>query len=307
MEDLIIEKGRSLRKEEWEEEILKLKEEVQKKKPLSNPAEKISGVLKRTVGKNVGEEEEVAVMFSGGVDSTLIALILNEKGINFTCYTVGFKEEKTKMPGDVVWAERVAEKLGFSQETVMMGFEKAEKLAERTVSELGYQGGRQDIVNIGVGMVETAVFELLKESSIDKVFSGLGSEEIFAGYRRHDNAEDLQAECWDGLRKLYVKDLAREIPLLTRYDLTPSLPFLAGEVISTAMRSPPEKKMSDERKKVVLREAAVLLGLEEEFAWRKKRAAQYGSRTDSAISKLAKRAGYKYKKEYLNSIKDSIN
>ena len=42
------------------------------------------------------------------------------------------------------------------------------------------------------------------------------------------------------------------------------------------------------------------LGLKKEFAFRKKKAAQYGSNFDKAILKLAKKNGFKYKKEYLD-------
>ena len=40
----------------------------------------------------------------------------------------------------------------------------------------------------------------------------------------------------------------------------------------------------------------------EEFAWRKKIAAQYGSGFDKAMEKLAKRNKFKTKKEYLLSL-----
>jgi asparagine synthase (glutamine-hydrolysing) len=44
------------------------------------------------------------------------------------------------------------------------------------------------------------------------------------------------------------------------------------------------------------------LGLPKEFSWRKKVAAQYGSGVDKNIGNLAKRKGFKYKKDYLESL-----
>ena len=41
------------------------------------------------------------------------------------------------------------------------------------------------------------------------------------------------------------------------------------------------------------------VGLPAEFAWRKKKAAQYGSGIDKALLKIAKRHGFKYRGDYL--------
>jgi len=71
-------------------------------------------------------------------------------------------------------------------------------------------------------------------------------------------------------------------------------------LISYAMKLPAEWKIIDGKKKVILREVAEeFLG---EFAWRKKKAAQYGSCFDKAISKLAKKNGFNLKKEWLDSL-----
>ena len=46
-------------------------------------------------------------MFSGGVDSSLIALICKQAGADFICYTIGYGETAR----DVEWAKKV-EQLG---------------------------------------------------------------------------------------------------------------------------------------------------------------------------------------------------
>jgi len=77
-------------------------------------------------------------------------------------------------------------------------------------------------------------------------------------------------------------------------------PFLDEELINYAMKLPGKWKLTKKEKKIILREVAEeFLG---EFAWRKKKAAQYGSCFDKAISKIAKKNGFKLKKEWLDSI-----
>ena len=60
-------------------------------------------------------------------------------------------------------------------------------------------------------------------------------------------------------------------------------------------------KMNEDYKKVILRETAESLGLNKEFCWRKKKAAQYGSYFDKVLTKLAKKQKVT-KKELLSSL-----
>jgi len=63
----------------------------------------------------------------------------------------------------------------------------------------------------------------------------------------------------------------------------------------------PAKYKIDKENKLILREISYDLGLKE-FAFRKKKAAQYGSNFIKALDKIAKKNGFKYKKEYLQSL-----
>ena len=69
------------------------------------------------------------------------------------------------------------------------------------------------------------------------------------------------------------------------------------------MRIPGEWKIDDQRKKIIFREVAE--EFLDEFAWRKKKAAQYGSCFDKAISKLARLEGFKFKGDWLNELSQS--
>jgi asparagine synthase (glutamine-hydrolysing) len=139
------------------------------------------------------------------------------------------------------------------------------------------------------------------------VFSGLGAEEIFAGYERHigydkKDYSHVQEECWKGLLSMYQRDFLRDFSIAKKYKAELRTPFLDLELIKEAMKIPAELKINKECKKLILREAAEDMGLGEEYSWRKKLAAQYGARTTKAIQKLARKAGFKYKKDYLKSL-----
>jgi asparagine synthase (glutamine-hydrolysing) len=143
---------------------------------------------------------------------------------------------------------------------------------------------------------------MAKKDNVNFLFSGLGSEELFAGYQRHKLAKDKQAECWQGLLNMYERDLLRDNAISSATKVALLTPFLDEQLISAAMRVPAKYKIDDSGSKLILREIAQDLRLPKDIAWRGKRAAQYGSRLDKAIDKLARKNGFKLKKDYLNNL-----
>ena len=82
---------------DWIKKIIEL--EKASKKSTKKRVEKalIEAVRKRIPKKKFG------VLLSGGVDSCLIALLCQQAGAKFTCYTVGMKDSP-----DIPWAKAFA-------------------------------------------------------------------------------------------------------------------------------------------------------------------------------------------------------
>lgn len=280
----------------WIEFISSIKKNVSenKKSPRNLLACKVKEKLIESVKKRI-PEKPFAILFSGGIDSTLIALISKQLGAEFTCYSVGFKEPGLKNPEDILWAEKVAKSLGFCLKKRTFSLSETEKTIKKTAKILG---NLTNVVNIGVGSVFVAASELISEKV---VFSGLGSEEIFAGYERHQK-NPTNNECWTGLVSMYKRDFLRDAAIAKSLGFELKTPFLDKNLIIEAMRVPISMKLGAENTKLILRDAAISIGLPAEFAQRKKRAAQYGSRFDSALKKLAKKSRFKLKKDYVESL-----
>ena len=60
-------------------------------------------VRKRVVGR-----KRVGIIFSGGIDSFLIAYMVKKMGVPFTCYTAGCKDAT-----DIDWAARLSKAFDF--------------------------------------------------------------------------------------------------------------------------------------------------------------------------------------------------
>lgn len=249
--------------------------------------------------KKRAPERKFGILFSGGVDSSLIAIIAKKLKKRFICYTVGFQDKGTKKPEDITEAKKVAKRYGFRLKYKVYDMNGAEKIIEKTVKILK-PAKKIDVVNVGVGSVILAAIELAKKDKSNHFLSGLGSEEIFAGYERHAKVKEINKECWSGLKKMWSRDLVRDFNLAKGLKVSLGTPFLDEELIEYAMKIPEEWKLKEEKNKIILRE----IGEEflSEFAWRKKKAAQYGSCFDKVIKKLAKKSGFKFKKDYLELI-----
>ncbi len=285
--------------QEWKEYIQQLQEEVASKSECSK--EQLAQILQDTILSQGKQHQPLGVLFSGGVDSTSICYLLQQHNIPFIAITIGFQDNtEQKLPDDILIARRVAKEYNFTYKEKVFNFEEIEHLFKQTVAILGPE--LTNAVNIGVGSVELAAITLAKEEGIHYLMGGLGSEEIFAGYQRHKQAEDITQECWNGLENMYERDLLRDQALAKATDCTWLTPFLDKELIIQAMTIPSEKKISQGFTKYILREIIHEKGLKEEYAFRPKKAAQYGSRTDRALDKLAKKNGFQYKRDYLQAL-----
>ncbi|MBN2112097.1 diphthine--ammonia ligase [Candidatus Woesearchaeota archaeon] len=274
--------GELISEDKWNRHIDSLKTSVKSgKKELKEKL--VEFVSKRIPKKKFG------IFFSGGVDSSLIALICKQQKADFVCYAVGIEGAS-----DIEAAKKAAKLIGINLRYRIISLKEAEKAVKNVTEIVG-----PDVMKVGVGAVVYLAAEIAKKDKIKTFFSGLGSEEIFAGYERHSKSEDINEECWKGLKSMYQRDFMRDFPIAEELKIEILTPFLDSDLIKTAMQIPGEQKISKEHKKVVLREAAEEIGLAKEIAWRKKKAAQYGSGLQKAMRRLAKKSGFKMIPRYL--------
>lgn len=271
----------------WKSQI-----EMIEKSVVSSDKESLKRALVGAVKKLI-PKEKFGIFLSGGVDSSFIAMVCKQAGADFVCYSVGLADSP-----DVVASKKISELLGLNHKVKEYSIDELDALFKKTAKCLG----GADVLSVGVGAVVYAAVELAKKDGIKKFFSGLGSEEIFAGYDRHAKAVDKHEECWVGLKAMWSRDIVRDLTLSKALGFEALTPFLDDEVIKIAMGIDISKKINEVHKKIILREIAEELGLPKEIAWREKKAAQYGSWFDKAIEKLARQKKFKTKGDYLKSL-----
>lgn len=272
--------------------ILKYLGFIETKKVKSNDwAESVSNALIESVKKMIPENAKIGVLFSGGIDSTIVATILKKLGKDFVCYSSGLKKS-----ADVLFAIKTAKNHGFklkvsefSEESVKKDLPKICEIIESS-----------NAVKAGVSIPFFYACKAAQKDGVKVIFSGLGSEEIFAGYKRFEGSSSIADESIHGLKQLYERDLYRDDCLTMHHCMELRLPFLDYELINLALSIPDELKINDSGKKIILRCAGKILGIHESVLERKKVAAQYGSNSDKVLKKISK--GFAGKSAYLRSV-----
>jgi asparagine synthase (glutamine-hydrolysing) len=231
--------------------------------------------LRRAVKNGVHGESEVAVAYSGGVDSSVVAAIAREQA-EVKCYTCAAKGSY-----DALNAERRASEEGMTLKMVEVdeiGIVKRVAAAAKALQSL-------DPIPISYTVPLIAVLE---ESTEDTVLAGNGADELFAGYSKYSSIPDPAARMSEDLAKMLD-----ESERLRRWSSARGkrleLPFADPEVISLSNRIPMVEKISPSGKKLVLREVARQLGLPSHH--RPKKAAQYSSGVLKLMRNSARKDG----------------
>ncbi len=272
---------------QWIKKIIQLEKSAKK-----STKQQLKKAIVNAVNKNI-PKKKFGILFSGGVDSTLIAYLCKKAKANFICYSVGLENSP-----DLVWAKEIAQKYNLKLKIKVLKFNQMQSIFKKTKKMLKHA----DTLSVGVGSVLVQAIELGKKDKITDFFTGLGSEEIFAGYHFHDETRNVHDECWKRLKSMWKRDLKRDYAIANAMKVGLITPFLDKTLIKIAMGIPAKKKIDKKNKKIILRQIAQDLGLQKTFAWRSKKAAQYGTWFDKCISKLARNNGFIFKQDYIKSL-----
>src|SRR3989344_2931315 len=99
-----------------------------------------------------------------------------------------------------------------------------------------------DYTKVSVGLVVYSAVKFAKENNEKILLTGLGSEEIFAGYQRHlkNSLEEVHKECFRGLRQdIWKRDITRDKLIADHFKVKLISPFLDKEIIKIEMKLHP--------------------------------------------------------------------
>ncbi|MBU4567183.1 MAG: asparagine synthetase B [Desulfarculus sp.] len=251
--------------------------------------EEYKRVLTRSVSKRLTglTESTLGVIFSGGIDSVLVANLLMREGKNIVCYCTG-----TADSADVQAAEAVAKDLGLVLKTSIIDEATVEALLPEVIENVEESGLLQ--VEVAIPMYLAA--KMAAADGIRVMYTGQAADELFAGYPWYNDvlAEHgylrLHEKLWEDIGMLYTDTLEREDKLTMAHSIELRAPYLDRDVILTAMRISPRLKLEgaeDNLRKRVHRQASAELGVPPYLAFRTKDPAQSGSGIHQIIQNIA--------------------
>lgn len=249
-------------------------------------ASELSGKIKSAVEKSAQGGMQIALPFSAGLDSAVIAQLLKGRG-DVLLVTVGTKESD-----DVQWAGRFSREFAGKHIMHILNDDDIKRIYTELRDGFGF-----DFLACDVLVAFYKACEIAKENGCAKVICGAGAEEVFIGYRKFvERAEKGESAC--AIRRDAVSfwhsekgDGKKIAKVAGEFGLEVEVPFLDKEVVEEAGKIADEKHLpkSDGLNKPVLRDAARELGVPREICARPKKAMQYGSGVHKKLMEMKKK------------------
>jgi len=246
-------------------------------------------VFDRAIDKRVMGLDRAAVLLSGGVDSTLVAKAISNRGIPVTGYCAGVRDSL-----DVQNAMYSAEQMNIPLRTTCLTDEIVKEVLPAVIEAIELNGMVQ--VEAAVPMFLAA--RMASEDGHKVLLTGQGADELFGGYAWYCSvvAEHghltLHKRMWEDIAKLYLDTLEREDRMTMAHSIELRAPFLDRDVIRKAMQISPRLKVKDADdpvRKWVHREFALRQGVPPFIAKGEKVRAQDGSAIPAIIQSLAEK------------------
>lgn len=262
----------------------------------------LRGLLEDSVKKSCSER--TGIVFSAGVDSTLIAFIAG-KFSDVTAYAVGGSNSE-----DVSFARRFSEMNFFpvkikeiSLDDIKENFAVVEEILKENNIKLNE-------LNFSTSFPVYFASKAASEDGIKTMLSGQGGDELFGGYSRYlgmSDEEKIKSMIKDA-KNAYEDNLKRDSLMCKRNNVELKFPYLDDKFSGYALSLPMDlriKDVTDKKdyikdftgcidefegrayiRKYILRKLAEDAGVPEYIAKRRKRAMQYGSETQKILKKL---------------------
>lgn len=174
----------------------------------------IRKTLLEAVEKRIEGHPEVAISLSGGLDSTIIAILVRDLGANCTTFSAYWNDsDKSRYNSDGLLAKEISSKLGFRHEQVEM---LATNELEGEINKFLIAMEEPNSNPTGVSMMK--LYGAIANCGIRLTLTGDGADEIFSGYERYNlvaqrkNLLQLKNPQWDNF-VLAKRNSIRRVPI----------------------------------------------------------------------------------------------
>jgi len=258
-------------------------------------------LLLESTRKKVSDLEAVAVAFSGGIDSSVVAVLAENVGLDVQLVSVGLEGQR-----EVMFAEEAAEALGLPFHLQTYAVDELEE----TLAKVLWLIEEPHAINACIAVPFFWLAETASKLGHPVLLAGQGADELFGGYQRYlteyekSGAEAVEQEMFHDIENAYRANFQRDNQVCSYHGVELRLPFVDKDVVDFALRLPLRLKINsvdDKLRKRVLRRAARNLEIPSFMADKRKKAVQYTTGVTKALQRLAKDEGLTLR-EYVKKI-----
>ena len=260
---------------------------------------RLTACIKDAVRSCMHDRDRIGVAFSGGIDSSLVAAIAASIDPDIELYAVGMHNSH-----DINHAEKAAELLGMEDRLRICECTEAD--IESAIPQVLHAIETTSPVAAGIGICMYLVSRCAHEHGTGSLLTGQGADELFAGYKRYEQAFDdgvLGIELEKDVLALPVQ-ISRDAAVADLCGVELCLPICNRDVVDIARGIDARLKMQKDGggyvRKYILRRVSEQY-LPHRLAWAPKKAAQYGTGVQNVLHRMARRQGLG-QEEFLNRV-----
>lgn len=262
-------------------------------KPISmdDAVEMLLRLLRQSVRLRLSGLKEVAVAFSGGLDSSLVACLAKEVGVDVQLLYVSLDNQP-----ETAEAKKAAQALGLPIKVNLFTEPNVEKVLPKVLEIIE----EPDPIKAAVGIPFFWIAQKVAAAGFGVTLAGQGADELFGGYRRYvteymDKGDAMVRQTmFHDVAVIHERNIERDEKICSFHNVELRLPFASLGIAEFAMSLPTELKFeckADSLRKLVLRRAAEKVGVPKEVAQKPKKAVQYSTGINKALKKIAKQHG----------------
>ncbi|MEM2440600.1 MAG: asparagine synthase C-terminal domain-containing protein, partial [Candidatus Bathyarchaeia archaeon] len=263
--------------------------------------EELQSLLLQSAYERTASLDRVAVAFSGGLDSSLAALLVQKAGVEVHLIHVSLENQR-----ETFQAQEAARLLGLPFHKFLYRVEDV----ERVLPEVLWCVESADPLKTSIAIPLFWAAEKAAELGFKVLLAGHGADELFGGYRRYlalyarfGESVAQEAVTFDIMR-MHDENFERDFKVCVFHNVELRLPFASYPIVEFALSLPLNLKIASKEdflRKFVLRKTAEKLGLPKQIVYKPKRAMQYATGVDKALRMLARKRNLPLK-QYLAEI-----
>ena len=199
---------------------------------LDEAAKRLQVLLEESIRRRTHDVKEVAVAFSGGLDSSIVAYLASKLGVKVNLLQVSMENQ-----AETEEAIEASNQLNLPLQVHLFKDSDVEKILPAVVALIE----EPDPVKASVGLPFYWAAEKASEAGFHVMLAGQGADELFGGYQRYVNeycregSEAVRKTMFNDVVRIHESNLERDLKITGFHDVELRLPFASFELAEFAL------------------------------------------------------------------------